>query len=262
MAKHVFKFGEHGWETNENIVLLQRVGSFAQGTMIQPADGGSSDIDLMGVVLPPVENILGLTEWSHAGTKVIQKAPFDIVLYDVRKFVTLALNGNPSVLTLLFPPDDCLLYTTNVGDQLLTLKDYVLGKHVVSAFRGYASEQFKKMFASDTAATGKWGDKRKRLVAEFGFDVKNACHVIRLLEMCIEFLETGAFTVRRPNAEYLIRVKTGKVGLPEIRSLTETLFERIDTLLSVSDLPSSADTFNVNELLVQIMATYIVNEST
>ena len=41
------------------------------------------------------------------------------------------------------------------------------------------------------------GEKRKAIVRKYQYDVKNAAHLIRLLRMGIEFLETGELRVFR-----------------------------------------------------------------
>lgn len=57
---------------------------------------------------------------------------------------------------------------------------------------------------------GYMGGKRKQLVLEYGYDCKNAAHLIRLLRMCVEFLDTGTLVVKRPDAAELLSIKTGK----------------------------------------------------
>jgi len=45
------------------------------------------------------------------------------------------------------------------------------------------------------------------LEAKFGFDTKHAMHLIRLLRMAREILETGVVHVKRPDAEELSAIR-------------------------------------------------------
>jgi len=51
------------------------------------------------------------------------------------------------------------------------------------------------------------GAKRKSLVEKFGYDTKNAAHLILLLRMGIEFLSVGVLHVKRHDAQELLEIK-------------------------------------------------------
>lgn len=55
------------------------------------------------------------------------------------------------------------------------------------------------------------GEKRRRNVKRFGYDVKHGAHAIRPLRMGVEFLRTGEFHVDRTgiDAEELKEIKRG-----------------------------------------------------
>jgi predicted nucleotidyltransferase len=254
-------FELHGvpWETDEPVILLTQTGSYSHGTRIPPEADGLDDIDAMGVVLPPRRFILGLHEWGSRGTKEIKQPPLDIVLYDLRKFVGLLLQGNPNVLGTLWTPDDCLLYNSEAGQTLLTMRPHFVGKHVYNAFVGYAHAQLKKMYATEGAFAGYMGDKRKKLVLKYGYDTKNAAHLVRLLEMGIEFLQTGCLQVRRPNADRLIEIKKGLMPLADIRSYAEELFIKAKEAVTVSKLPEEPNRDAVDTLLVDLLARHCAN---
>jgi predicted nucleotidyltransferase len=75
--------------------------------------------------------------------------------------------------------------------------------------------------------SGYMGEKRKRLVAKYGYDCKNAAHLIRLMRMCIEFLETGQLNVYRTrDAEHIKSIKAGRFSLEEVKGEAMMLFEQ------------------------------------
>lgn len=56
------------------------------------------------------------------------------------------------------------------------------------------------------------GERRKALVRRHGYDTKNAAHLIRLLRMGIEFLQSGELLVDRSghDAGELLAIKRGE----------------------------------------------------
>lgn len=97
------------------------------------------------------------------------------------------------------------------------------------------------------------GERRRQLVKQFGMDVKNASHAIRLMRMCIEFLFEGELRVKRiKDAEYLKSIKRGEVPLEAIQAEAAALFEMAKFAKSLSTLPESPDRAKVNEILAGI----------
>lgn len=85
---------------------------------------------------------------------------------------------------------------------------------------------------------GYMGEKRKNLVKKYGYDTKNAAHLIRLMRMCNEFLQTGEFNVFRTHDAQEIRdIKSGKWTLEQVQQEATKLFERAKELKEVSTLP-------------------------
>ena len=102
------------------------------------------------------------------------------------------------------------------------------------------------------------GDKRKQLVKKFGFDLKNAAHMIRLLGMAIEYLETGEmFVYRTDNSTFapasMIRsIKRGEWALEDVKLHADMLFRTCEGAYANSTLPEYPDFKNANDLLGEI----------
>lgn len=90
-------------------------------------------------------------------------------------------------------------------------------------------------------------------------DGKNMLHCTRLLEMSKEVAEGKGFNVRRPNAEYLISIRKGKVNLKELLDNAEALLEETDRLYDNSNLPDKCDRGFFMSLLVKIRQDYYGN---
>ena len=103
--------------------------------------------------------------------------------------------------------------------------------------------------------SGYMGEKRKAMVRKYQYDVKNAAHLIRLLRMGIEFLETGRLQVyRTADAEELKQIKRGGWTLDQVKAQAETLFARIEETRARSPLPDRPDEAGANALLMNIHA--------
>jgi len=101
--------------------------------------------------------------------------------------------------------------------------------------------------------SGYMGERSKAMVRKYQYDVKNAAHLIRLLRMGIEFLETGQLQVfRTSDAEELKRIKQGGWTLDQVKEQAEQLFGRIKEARVRSPLPSEPDEIAANALLTEI----------
>jgi predicted nucleotidyltransferase len=169
-------------------------GSIAHG-MYEPNNQPNSidDKDTMAFCVPPKETFLGLKEYGSRGTVEVKRGEWDIVIYEARKALRLLSQGNPNVLSMLWLEPNLYIRKTEAGRLLLERRSIFVGRHVYKPFAGYASQQLYKM--EHGAFKGYMGDKRKALVERYGYDTKNAAHMIRLLRMGIEFLRDGELNV-------------------------------------------------------------------
>jgi hypothetical protein len=232
-------------------IILGYVGSISHGTYIP---NYIDDKDVMGIIVPPIDYFFGLKEFGSRNTLVLQKKYWDVVLYDIRKFVFLLLKNNPNVLGLLWLPEDLYLRKTLIGDELIKNRDLFSSKLAYNSFCGYAYSQLKRMEHGSTQ--GYMGEKRKELIYKWGFDCSNASHLIRLLEMGIEFLKTGQVNVFRKNKSKLIEIKKGLWTLEQVKNEANRLFKDMEDIKDKSVLPDKPNYKTVNELLIDLLTTY------
>jgi hypothetical protein len=103
--------------------------------------------------------------------------------------------------------------------------------------------------------SGYMGQKRRELVERYGYDTKNAAHLIRLLKMGIEFLRDGELHVDRTgiDAEELKAIKRGEWELAEVQKLAERLFLAGTTAHEQSTLRETPNVGRIEKLLVGIL---------
>lgn len=242
------------FDLRKGLVLVGRRGSEAHGTYVPPTDPSSiDDRDLIGVAIPPLKYYLGLQRWEHAESI---KGPWDVVLYDVKKFIHLLCQQNPNVLSALWLADEDYLHLTEAGRRIVDARLlFRARKPAYHAFTGYAHGQLKRM-TSFGEFKGYMGAKRKQLVERFGFDTKNAAHLIRLLRMGLEYFETGELTVKRTwDRDMLLSIKRGDWRLDQIQREADTYFVKCQEAFERSPLPNGVDTQSIENLQMDLIRT-------
>lgn len=229
-------------------------GSVAHGTYVPNDDPLSiDDKDLIGICIPPAEYYVGLRDFGSRGTEEIISDPWDIVIYEHRKALRLLAKGNPNMLCMLWAPPEFTTHYTAAGEALLACRELFATKAAYPAFRGYAQSQLKKM--QKGVYHGYMGEKRRQLVDLFGYDTKNASHLIRILRQGIDFMQTGDLEVYRSDAEELIAIKQGLWSFEKVRDLAAQLDEDLQTAGEHSPLPAEPDWDAINKLAVHMYET-------
>lgn len=245
-------------ELNRSILSAYR-GSIAHGMYVPSKDPTSvDDKDVMYVIVPEIDFYFGYAPgfgsnkvFPTNGTREIKKDEWDIVAYEAKKFIGLLAQGNPNVLTMLWLEPNYYLNITEAGQMLIDNRDLFVGKHVYSSFTGYAYAQLHKM--THNSFQGHMGEKRRSLVEKFGFDTKNAAHLIRLLRMGIEFLNEGQLHVQREDASQLLEIKKGEWPLDKIIEESNRLFRLAEQSYINCKLPNHPDYKKINSLSVGII---------
>ncbi|MFJ5984362.1 DNA polymerase beta superfamily protein [Lentzea sp. NPDC092896] len=154
-------------------ILQTEVGSGVHGLSID----GAGDRDEMGICLEPPEFVIGLrtfeqyeyrTAAERTGIKDARSEPgdLDLVVYSLRKWMRLALQGNPTVITPLFAPDEAIVHITPAGKELRANADMIVSRQAGHRFIGYLRGQRERMLNGNVAARV----NRPELVEQYGFD--------------------------------------------------------------------------------------------
>lgn len=222
------------------LVMLVRTGSRAYGTATP-----QSDVDLVAVVIPPINYLVGTKKWDSLRFTVDDK---DIRIYSFSKFVSLLANNNPNVLELLWLPSDCYLQLHSTGSRLLDNRGLFLSQKVLHSFGGCAN-QLKKESGL--------GAKGKEEAETLGYNPKAVMHNVRLLFMLNELLETGKFTVRRPEADFLLDIRSGTYSKEYLEALSEDLVTQAETLFASTKLPENPDFQAIDRFLTEEHVRFI-----
>jgi len=236
---------------NQLIVLAYR-GSIAHNTYVPNSNPNSiDDKDVLGIAMRPKQYFFGLKSFEQFER---QEEYWDVLIYDFHKTIRLLIKSNPNILQILWTPDKHILKRTEIYDKLIANRDLFVHKGVYQTFCGYSYGQLKKM--ENMAYNGYMGQKRKGLVDKFGYDTKNAQHLIRLLRQGTEFLKTGELLVERPDAEELKQIKLGMWTIEKVKKEADKLFKEMKTAFNESKLPQQANFEKIHRLTVEITEEY------
>jgi len=103
-----------------------------------------------------------------------------------------------------------------------------------------------------------WVEKRNDLryeqTQEHGknYDAKNMMHTFRLLHMAEEIAREGKIRVRRPDREFLLKIRSGHFAYAELLERANEKIASMETLYKQSDLPEMPDVAKVEEILVRM----------
>lgn len=208
-----------------HLCYLAFAGSRSYGTST-----ASSDIDLRGIAFAPVEAVFGLQTYEQT----ILTEP-DLVVYALNKYIRLAVKGNPNIVEMLYVEPKNIVYATEAGEELRAHRELFLSKRLYHSYGGYAIRNLRKL-ASEKEA----------------YDAKNAHHLIRLLQMGRELLETGELLVSRPNARELLAIKQGEWQAGDLLAYAEELFAQMTIAYESSSLPDEVDAKAVQQLAIRL----------
>jgi predicted nucleotidyltransferase len=98
---------------------------------------------------------------------------------------------------------------------------------------------------------------RAELERRHGYDTKHAMHLLRLLKMGAEILETGQVRVYRPDREWLAAVRNGLLTYEELLELAAAYEARLGQLYGCSSLPEEPDSAAAEALVVELQERFL-----
>lgn len=238
------------------------MGSFAYGV-----NSDTSDIDVYGFCVPAKSVIFPHTNGKfifgydktvpgnfeqfqkHHVIDKDKKKEYDFSIYNITKYFRLCADGNPNMIDSLFVPHRCVTHSTAIGNMVREKRHLFLSKKCWHTFKGYAYSQMHKMKIKNP--TG----KRKEMVDKWGYDLKFAYHVVRLLNEIEMILLEGDLDLER-NREQLKAIRKGRWTQNEIEEYFTDKEKYLEELNVKSDIPHKARYDEIRELLFDCLATH------
>ena len=173
---------------------------------------------------------------------------YDLQVFNIVKFFQLLMDNNPNIIDSVYTPDRCILHMNDVGKLVRDNRDMFIHKGVWHKMRGYAYSQLNKIGAKANASN----PKRQASIQAFGYDVKFAYHVVRLLDECEQLMATGTLDLEK-NREQLKSIRRGDWSLDEIHDYFKRKEGELEELYRTSKLPYGPDEKALKNLLLQCL---------
>lgn len=234
------------------------------GSVAYGVSSDNSDMDIYGFSIPPKEiifpnlrgEILGFDDYEIQFSQ-FQKHHvkdisalggkgriYDLSIYSIIKFFRLLMDNNPNIIDSLFVPESCILFATPIANKIRENRKLFLHKGCWSTFKGYAYGQMHKI------RTKKPQGKRKTIVEQFGYDVKFAYHVVRLLNEVEQLLVEGNLDLTR-NSEQLKEIRRGEWSLDYLEKYFKRKESDLESYYLKSALPELPKVDLIRSLLIE-----------
>lgn len=225
-----------------------------------------SDMDVYGFAIPPRDwvfphlrgEIPGFDEPGQSFDQIQQHhmldpsalggrgREYDLTVYSIIKYFRLLMENNPNIIDTLFVPRNCVLYSTAVGEMVRENRHLFLHKGCWPKFKGYAYSQVHKMRTKNPEGG------RKAIVDEFGYDVKFAYHVVRLLYEVEQILLEQDLDLAR-HREQLKAIRRGEWTQQQVEEFFVAKERQLETVYLESDLSPVVQVDAIKKLLLHCL---------
>lgn len=225
-----------------------------------------SDMDVYGFAIPPRDwvfphlrgEITGFDEPGQTFDQIQQHhmidksalggkgREYDLTIYSIIKYFRLLMDNNPNIIDSLFVPRNCVLYSTSIGEMVREKRKLFLHKGCWAKFKGYAYAQVNKMRTKIPEG------RRRKIVEEFGYDVKFAYHVVRLLNEVEQILIEEDLDLTR-NKEQLKAIRRGEWSQDQVEVYFEDKEKQLEEAYLDSKLPATPDKTAIKSLLMDAL---------
>ena len=242
-----------------NVAYEVIMGSVAYGV-----SNTSSDMDIYGFCVPPKHIIFPhlagvISGFGNQGQKFEQwqqhrvfnesaKKEYDFSIYSIIKYFHLCMNNNPNIIDSLFVPRRCILHSTQVAEHIREHRKDFLHKGSWHKFKGYAYSEVHKMKIKDPEK----GSTRYEMVQKYGYDLKFAYHVVRLLNEVEQIMIEKDLDLQR-NREELKSIRNGEWTKEQILKYFEKKEKVLEEVYIKSDLPHSPNEDKIKTILLECL---------
>ncbi|MHC4370404.1 MAG: nucleotidyltransferase domain-containing protein [Planctomycetota bacterium] len=222
-----------------------------------------SDWDMVGFYVPPKDvvfpHLAGIIpgfgrqqqkfvcyQQHHVRVEEERKT-YDLNSYNIVHYFHLCMDNNPNMIDSLFVPRECIIHSSKISEMVREKRRMFLHKGAWHRFKGYAYAQLHKM------GNKKPEGKRLAIVEKFGFDVKFAYHLVRLLGEIEQILTEGDIDLRR-NREHLKAIRRGDVAEADIRKWAAEKEHTLEKVYNESNvIPYKPDEEAIKQLLLDCL---------
>jgi predicted nucleotidyltransferase len=243
------------------------------GSIAYGVSSDASDCDIYGFCIPPKDYIFphlaghipgfstqvqGFDQYQehHIKEKDHNKS-YDLNIYSIIKYFRLVMDNNPNMIDSLFTAQNMVLTSTKISDMVRDQRKMFLHKGSWHKFKGYAYSQMHKMKIKEPDPDS----VRFEMVQKYGYDVKFAYHVVRLLDEVEQILMEGDIDLMR-NREQLKSIRRGEWKMEDIEAHFTRKEKDLETAYVNSKLQHKPDEKKIRQLLIDCLEEHFGDLST
>lgn len=242
---------------SDNCSYLTIMGSMAYGV-----SNDSSDMDIYGFCVPPKNVIfphsVGIIpgfgnqgekfeQWQEHHVKSNDKE-YDFTVYSIVKYFQLCMENNPNMIDSLFTPRNCVIHSTQISELVRQNRRLFLHKGCYHKFKRYAYAQMSKIQNKANSSN----PKRAETIEKFGYDLKFAYHLVRLLNEAEQILMEHDLDLQKNN-EQLKSIRRGEWTIDELYRYFQEKEKNLEELYVKSDLRIKPDEDALKKLLIECL---------
>lgn len=210
----------------------------------------NSDYDYRGIFFPHPKCFYGLEGFKDP---METKSP-DTVFYSFKKFISLALANNPNILELIFiDSPNLIIQDSKYIQKIKQIRQEFLSKRIFRTYLGYVTSQMHKLKLGGNIGSIT-NEKRAYNINKFGYDLKAASHVLRLLFQGIDLVKEKEIYIPLKSSDiYACKIcREGKYDFNHFIDNAEGLIEIFRGLEFNNDLPENPSFDVINEIVMEI----------
>lgn len=176
---------------------------------------------------------------------------YDLNIYSVIKYFQLVMDNNPNMIDSLFTHQQCVIKSTKVSDHVRDNRKTFLSKKAWHTFKGYAYAQMHKMRIKEVTPES----ARYDMVQKYGYDVKFAYHVVRLLNEVEMILVEQDLDLHRNN-DQLKEIRAGQWKIEQVEAYFHMKEKSLEEAYVKSTLRYKPDEPAVKKILMEVLEEY------
>ena len=247
-------------EVKYGLVYEVIVGSESYGV----ANEDSSDVDIVSVCIPPKEDVFPNLKGEVLGFGKQTKAfstwqnhhildrdtdkEYDLTAYGIVKFFSLCFDNNPNLLDVLYSPDNCVTYSTDISGHIRNNRQLFLSKQSYKTCVSYSYGQLKKLRTKVPLPKS----KRYSSYIKLSYDSKYAMHLFRLILQAEQILTEHDLDLQK-NKEQLKSVRAGDLTIDQIESFFFRKEKQLEELYVKSTLQHSPNEAKIKQVLLNCL---------
>jgi uncharacterized protein len=225
----------------------------------------TSDIDVYGFCIPPKDMVFPhlageiqgfgtpparFDQWQqhHINNPEWGEKTHDFQVFGIVRYFHLCMECNPNMIDSIFTPRRCVMHSTVIGEMVREHRKMFLHKGAWHKFRGYAYSQMHKIKGRVNASN----PERAANIEKFGYDIKFAYHVVRLLDEIEQIMVEHDLDLER-NREQLKSIRRGEWTIEQIERHFEEKERALERTYSDSKLRQKPDEAAIRELLMNCL---------